>query len=84
MKTLILECKRGGKPLVYPLERIRSPRAALAMVLDALHRGAHRYEVIKSLQILERHLGIELAIVESPSLRKRKAAAWNDTQNFKH
>jgi hypothetical protein len=65
MKTLVIELKKGGA-MSYDVDRIKTPRAALALVYEALHRGAYRYDIIKSIQFLETHLGLQLGAVFIP------------------
>ena len=72
MDNISLEMKNGGT-IIYPLERIRTPRAALALIFEGLHRGARRQELIKAMQFFEKHLGIELGAVVLPSKRHDRA-----------
>ena len=58
-ETIILPLKHGGS-ITYDLDRIKSPRSLLALVYEALHRGARRPELLGFIKDEERRLGIEL------------------------
>jgi len=63
MQDIIIITK-GGSSISAKLQRLRTPRAVLALVLEALSKGGRRSEIITAIQVLERHLGLELAGLE--------------------
>lgn len=60
MSEIIILPLKNGSEIVYDLERIKSPRSLLALVYEALHRGARRTELLGFIKEEERRLGIEL------------------------
>lgn len=72
MTEIILPQKHGGA-LTYDLDRIRSPRALLALVYEALHRGARRLELLEFIKSEERRLGLELGGVTLDKRARRCA-----------
>jgi hypothetical protein len=71
-KTIILPLKHGGS-ITYDSDRIRSPRALLALVYEALHRGARRPELLEFIKSEERRLGLELGGVTLDKRARRCA-----------
>ena len=62
MEQIILPLK-SGHAISYDSGLIKSPRAVLALVYEALSRGARRPELLEFIKDSERRLGLELGAV---------------------
>ena len=67
---IIISTKTGGF-VIAPLDKLKTPRAVLGFVLEALHRGGRRIDTIEAIKTLETHLGLDLGREIIP-VEKRK------------